>query len=205
AISVNVNPTSTTVTSGTAQQFSASVSGTSNTSVIWATTSGSISTSGVLMAPSVSAPTYVTVTVKSAVRPDAKAFATVTVNPQTSTPPAVSVSVAPGTALVQPLGTVQFSASVSGSSNTGVTWRAGFGSINASGVYTAPSSGVTDTVIATSQADPTKAASATVTVQALGGQGSGGGTVPVNPSANAYCTSSGTWSGGTTDGPANLP
>ena len=208
-ISVSLNPTNASLSSGGTQQFAATVSGTSNTSVVWSTTGGSISSTGMLTAPSVSSSTSVTVTAKSAALLDAKAYATVTVTPTAPPPATVSVSVAPGTAVVQTQGTVQFSASVGGSSNTSVTWKAGFGTINSSGLYTAPSTGGADTVIATSQADPTKAASATVTVQAptsqsTGGSSSGSGGTP-NPSANAYCTPSGTWSGATTDGPANLP
>ncbi|HWH57843.1 MAG TPA: putative Ig domain-containing protein [Terriglobales bacterium] len=210
SITVSLNPTSATITSGGTQQFLAAVSGTSNTSVIWSASAGSISTNGLLTAPSVSASTSVTITAKSAVHPDSKAYATVAVNPSTSspTPTSVSVNVTPGSAVVQTSGTVQFSASVSGSTNTGVTWKAGLGTINSSGLYTAPTSGGTDTVIATSQADTTKAASATVTVQSSTSQNTGGGSgtsTPPNPAANAYCSSSGTWTGATTDGPASLP
>jgi len=203
-ITVSLNPTSATLTSGGTQQFAASVSGTSNTSIVWSTSAGSISSTGLLTAPSVSNSTAVTITAKSAALLDAKAYATVTVSPSTTTPSTVSVSVTPGTAVVQTSANVQFNASVSGSTNTAVTWKAGFGSISSSGLYTAPSSGGTDTVIATSQADPTKAASATVTVQAAS-TNNGGTSTPPNPAANAYCSSSGTWTGATTDGPASLP
>lgn len=208
-ITVSVNPTSATVTSGGTQQFLATVSGTSNTSVLWSTSAGSISSGGLLTAPSVSTSTTVTVTAKSAVHPDSKAYASVGVSPSTTPPPPapVSVNVTPGSAVVQTGGTAQFSASVSGSTNTAVTWTAGLGSISSSGLYTAPSTGGTDTVIATSLADPTKAASATVTIQSASGQNTGGGSTggTPNPSGNAYCSPSGTWSGATTDGPASLP
>src|SRR6185437_8745201 len=119
SITVSLNPTSATITSGGTQQFLAAVSGTSNTSVIWSASAGSISTNGLLTAPSVSASTSVTITAKSAVHPDSKAYATVAVNPSTSspTPTSVSVNVTPGSAVVQTSGTVQFSASVSGSTN----------------------------------------------------------------------------------------
>jgi len=206
-VSVSLNPTSATVTAGSTQQFSATVSGTSNTSVVWSASAGSISSTGLLTAPSVSAPTPVTVTAKSAALLDAKAYASVTVNPSTSTPATVSVSVTPASTVVQTSATVQFSASVSGSTNTAVTWTAGLGSISSSGLYTAPATGGADTVIATSQADPTKAASATVTIQSASSQNTGGGTgggTP-NPASNAYCSPSGTWSGPATDGPANMP
>jgi fibronectin type 3 domain-containing protein len=62
----------------------------------------------------------------------------------------------------------QFAATVSGSSNTGVTWAItqGTGTITQSGIYTAPQAVETDVVTATSQADSTKSASATITVAA---------------------------------------
>ena len=63
----------------------------------------------------------------------------------------------------------QFTATVSGTSNTGVTWSAAAGSVNASGVYTAPAvtTQTNVTVTATSNADSSKSASATVTVDPL--------------------------------------
>jgi Putative Ig domain len=217
-ISVQISPTSSSLNSGGTQQFSATVSGTSSTGVSWLTTAGTISSSGLFTAPTVSTTSTVTVTARSVVSGDSRASALVTVTPSnqptpvptpTPTPiPTVAVTVSPTTSVVQTGTTIHFSASVSGSSNTSVTWTAGLGTISASGSYTAPSSAGTDTVIATSQADPTKAASATVTVQssAANNQGGGGGTTPtVNAGGNAYCTLSGTWSGATTDGPANLP
>jgi fibronectin type 3 domain-containing protein len=62
----------------------------------------------------------------------------------------------------------QFAATVSGSSNTAVTWAVtqGTGTITQSGVYTAPQVVETDIVKVTSQADSTKSATATITVAA---------------------------------------
>jgi hypothetical protein len=66
----------------------------------------------------------------------------------------------------------QFTATVSGTSNTGVTWSAAAGSVNASGLYTAPAvtTQTNVTVTATSNADSSKSASATVTVNPLSTQ-----------------------------------
>ena len=60
----------------------------------------------------------------------------------------------------------QFTATVSGTSNTGVTWSAAAGSIDASGLYTAPAVNTQTNVMvtATSNADSSKSASATITV-----------------------------------------
>ena len=89
--------------------------------------------------------------------------------------PAVIVTISPTTATVRVNRTRQFTASVQNTSNTAVTWKvngisggnATIGTISASGLYRAPGSvpspsGVT--VIATSVADPTKTASASVTI-----------------------------------------
>ncbi len=86
----------------------------------------------------------------------------------------VSVSVTPTTASVVAgsTATQQFAATVQGSSNTAVTWAvvAGpsstAGTISSAGLYTPPSQAGTNTVIATSVADTTKSANATVTVTA---------------------------------------
>jgi autotransporter family porin len=91
-----------------------------------------------------------------------------TVNFTVSAPsqPAVSVSISPGSASVQAGSTQQFTATVTGATNTAVTWAATSGTITTSGLYTAPSTAGTYTVTATSQQDTTKNASATVTVTA---------------------------------------
>lgn len=62
--------------------------------------------------------------------------------------------------------TFTFSATVSGSSNTAVTWSlTGVGTIDPnSGLYTAPATTGTATITASSTADPTESASATVTI-----------------------------------------
>ena len=80
----------------------------------------------------------------------------------------ISISVSPTTITVPANQSQQFAANVTGTSNTAVTWTVSVGSaISQTGLYTAPPS-IPDppkaTVTATSQADPTKSASATVTV-----------------------------------------
>jgi polysaccharide biosynthesis protein PslG len=60
-----------------------------------------------------------------------------------------------------------FTASVQGTStNKAVTWKAALGTITSAGLYTAPSKAGTDTVTATSNADPTKSGSTVVKVTA---------------------------------------
>jgi hypothetical protein len=81
----------------------------------------------------------------------------------------VSVSVSPTSAsLVPTVGTQAFQATVTGTADTTVTWSVqeglSGGSVSAGGLYTAPSGTGTFHVVAKSNADTTKTASATVTV-----------------------------------------
>jgi hypothetical protein len=80
AISVSVSPSTATVASGGTQQFSAQVTNTSNTAVTWSATSGTVSTTGLFTAPTVTATKSVTVTATSAADNAKSASATVTVN-----------------------------------------------------------------------------------------------------------------------------
>jgi hypothetical protein len=83
-----------------------------------------------------------------------------------TSPPSVNVSISPSSVTLQAGGTQQFTATVTGTTNTSVSWSATCGTISASGFYTAPSSAMNCTVTATSVADSTKSASASVTVTA---------------------------------------
>jgi fibronectin type 3 domain-containing protein len=76
-----------------------------------------------------------------------------------------SVTVNPEVASSLTSGTLPFTATVQGTTtNKGVTWKAAMGSITSSGSYTAPAKAGTDTVTATSIADPTKSGTASVKV-----------------------------------------
>lgn len=179
AVSVAISPVTASVQTGLTQLFTATVSNTSNTAVTWQvggttggnSTVGTISTGGLYTAPAaVPSPAAVTVTVISQADNTKSASATVTV-----TAPPVSVSISPTTASVATGANQQFTATVTGTANTAVTWQVNgttggdttHGTISASGLYTAPAavpSPATVTVAAVSQADATKSASATVTV-----------------------------------------
>ncbi len=83
----------------------------------------------------------------------------------------VGITLAPGSATLNPSQTQQFTASITGTPNTAVTWSLSpsLGSISSSGLYTAPatiSSSQNITVTATSAANPSKQASATVALSA---------------------------------------
>lgn len=94
--------------------------------------------------------------------------------------PSVTVTVSPTTATIPVSGTQQFTATVTNTSNTGVTWsvdgimggNSSVGTVSTSGLYQAPSTSGNHTVTATSVADTTKSASAAVTVGSGGPQGS---------------------------------
>lgn len=92
----------------------------------------------------------------------------------TPTPASVAVKVAAASSSVYATGTDQFTATVTGNSNTAVTWSVKEGSpggtISASGLYKAPATAGTYHVIATSQADTSAQSSAypvTVTMPAV--------------------------------------
>lgn len=79
----------------------------------------------------------------------------------------VAISVSPSSASLDQGTTQQFTATVTGSSNHAVTWsmqEASGGTITNAGMYTSPATTGTFHIIATSQADPTKTAMATVTI-----------------------------------------
>ena len=88
----------------------------------------------------------------------------------TELPRAVGISMSPSSANLYSSQTQQLNATVSGSSNTSVTWSitpAGAGSVSANGLYTTPTAIPTQqtiTVTAASVADSTKSASASITL-----------------------------------------
>jgi hypothetical protein len=135
-----------------------------STSTVTADTSGNYSFSGLTngtysVTPSKSgysfSPTVQTETINGAAITD--------VNFTVSAASSVAITISPTSASLTTGGTQQFTATVTGSSNTNVTWSVTGGKIS-SGLYTAPSTAGTYTVTATAVADTTKSASATVTV-----------------------------------------
>jgi PKD repeat protein len=167
-ISVAVSPMLATASSGGTQQFTATVANTANQAVTWTATAGTISGAGLFTAPGVTTNTTVTVTASSVAAPSKTASATVTILP--SAPQVVSVTVSPTLASVFSGGTRQFTATVGNSTNQAVTWTATAGTVSSAGLFTAPVVSVNSTITltASSAADPSKMANATVTVQAPG-------------------------------------
>jgi chitinase len=80
----------------------------------------------------------------------------------------VGISIMQGNVTISPSSTYQFRTLVTGTTDKTVTWsvkETSCGSVDGSGLYTAPGSAATCTVIAASQADTSKTASAVATVQ----------------------------------------
>ena len=82
SIKVGVSPTSATLLSNQTQLFTATVSGTSHTGVIWSATAGSVDGNGLYTAPKVKAQTNVVVTATSTADPTKSGTAGVTVAPE---------------------------------------------------------------------------------------------------------------------------
>ena len=178
---VSMSPTSASVPAASLQTFTATVTGTSNTAVTWSLSGagcsgsacGALTTNGlsaVYTAPSAApSPASVSVIATSAADSSQSASAAVTVVSS------IVVTVSPTSISVPTGATQQFSASVTGTSTTGVTWTVQgsgcsgttCGAINSSGLYTAPStppSPATVTVTAASVADPSQTNSAFVSI-----------------------------------------
>jgi hypothetical protein len=163
-INVTISPATASLTPGQQQTFVANVSN-STMGVKWSATSvGTIDQTGQYTAVN---PGTGTVTATSVEDPTKSASASVTV---TSVPPTggVAVTVSPSSMIVSVGGKQQFTANVTGST-AGVTWTAtgAVGTVDSKGLFTATKAGQ-GVVKATSVTDPTKSASASVTVTKSG-------------------------------------
>lgn len=163
AITVLVSPATAKVLMGGTQPFTATVSGSSNKAVNWSVqegaAGGSITSAGLYTAPPVPGTYHVVASSQADATKSAAAIITV---------PPFSVAISPSTTTVDEGGAQIFTATVIGSVNTAVNWSvqegAVGGTITNAGLYTAPLVPGICHVVATSQADSTKDATATVTV-----------------------------------------
>jgi hypothetical protein len=171
----SVAAASPTVLLGNTVQFSATVTGTSNTTVTWSvggSGTGSINAAGLYTAPGdLPSPTTVNITATSQADSSKSSTASITVASD------VVLTLATAPPSVPTSGTLQFAAVISSSGHPdptvvwGINAVAGgngtVGTVSATGVYTAPPnvpSPFTVTVSATSAADPTKSATAAVVI-----------------------------------------
>jgi hypothetical protein len=163
SVAISISPATAMVNIGQTQQFSATVTGSSNAAVSWSVnvlpypaSSGNVSDTGLYTAP-MTAGTY-QVYVTSLADPSKVAHATVT----------VPISISPLTATVLPGTTRQFTAKVVGLASANVTWSvvAGTtaGTISSSGLYTATTTAGACKVRATAVADTSRFAEAAITV-----------------------------------------
>jgi hypothetical protein len=86
AISVSASPANVTVVSGKTRQFTAIVSNSSNTTVTWSATAGTIDPAGLFTAPAVDSTTQINVTATSRADSGKSATVALTVNPAASVP-----------------------------------------------------------------------------------------------------------------------
>jgi hypothetical protein len=165
-VTVLLAPSTANLTTQQTQQFTATVMGSTNQVVTWnvveGAIGGTITSTGLYTAPAVTSTQVFHVSATPDANPAKVVQATVTVAP------GVGVQVTPLAVTLQPAATQQFTASVTGSSNTAVTWSiqegAGGGTVSTTGLYTAPSASGTYHVVAASAADNTKRGVATVIV-----------------------------------------
>jgi hypothetical protein len=180
SIFVSVTPNPVNVTVSTQQQFTATVTGSTNQSVTWLvngtvggnSTVGTISTTGLFTAPAtipVPPPVTVTAVANADGTSSGSAQATIVAGGEVK----VVVSSNPTVSEVYTTTTQPFIATVTGTTNTAVTWQvngvtdgnATVGTISSAGLYTAPANVPTPATVivkAISQAD--SAASGTVSV-----------------------------------------
>jgi len=183
SVAISVSPSSSTVTVGSSQQFTATMTGSANNAVTWSLSGqgcgggacGTISGGGLYTAPSsVPSPATLQLIVTSVADPTKTASASVTLVAAA----AVLLSISPTSASVTTASVDSFTATVSGTSNTAVAWSltgagcsgSSCGTLStslSSAVYQAPivaPSPATVKVMATSMADPSKSAWADVTI-----------------------------------------
>ena len=162
-VEVAVTPSGVVLQAGEQYQFNANVTGHDNTSVQWSTNNGLIDATGLYTAPS--APGNYQVTATSIVNPAKSGSVTVTVESDNE-----DISVVMGNTHLNRLyvgNTTRFTASVTGTTNTGINWsivEPDGGTISNTGLYTPPDKAGTYQIVATSAADPTKFAAASVRV-----------------------------------------
>jgi hypothetical protein len=171
ALVVSVNPKSYSLDAGMTETVSATVTHHTNTALTWSMSGtgctgaacGTLdSNTGLFTAPAlVPNPATVTVTATSVADPTKSDTCTMTLVP-------LLISVSPTTATLGGGQTRQFTATITHYANTTVTWSiSGLGAVSNTGLYTAPAvvtNQTTATVKATSAADPTRSASATLTL-----------------------------------------
>jgi hypothetical protein len=204
-VTIQLTPSSLTLGPSAQQHFTAAVAGSNNVNVTWSVDSsgvgnsstGTITGTGLYTAPQLSGTHSVTAT--SVADTTKSATATVTVRG--------IVSITPTTVGLNPGATQQFSVTVQGQSNPVVTWsvdginggNSSVGTINAQGLYTAPSQIGDHTIAANVTTAGSGAAAAAVTVLSLSISPAGtllapGGSQQFSANIQGVATTGVTWS-----------
>ena len=178
-VGVSVSPPNGNVLIGMGMQFSATVSNATNSAVMWSVdgipggnpADGTVSSSGMYVAPQVLPQSAEVVAATSVSDPTKSGTASITITSD------VGILVSPANATVVAGGQQQFAAVISSAGNPSksVTWSvngvtggtAALGTISASGLFIAPqtiTNPLSVTVQARSDADPNKAATAAVSI-----------------------------------------
>jgi hypothetical protein len=166
-----VTPSTVSLEINQSQQFTATVSGSSNQALNWTlspsgSASGSVTSAGLYTAPStIPSALAVTITATSAANSAASSSASISLVPDTLSITPTAVNLGAGQSQ-------QFTATVTGATNTVVTWSMSptFGTLSSGGYYTAPAtvtSAQTVVITATSEADPSLKKSVSIVVGPL--------------------------------------
>ena len=165
SVGISIDPSSVSLLTGQSQVFTATVAGSEDASVSWEASCGSVeatATSADYTAPADAGTCELTAT--SHADPTKTATATIIVT-------AVGISIEPEAASLAQGQRQSFTATVAGTSNVAVSWEASCGSVEGTGAtveYTAPNEAGTCQLTASSEADPTKRATAIITVSGIG-------------------------------------
>lgn len=158
-VNVFVSPGAIRLPYNTTQQFTAAVFGTANPAVDWSATGGTISAAGLYTANEAGS---WEVRATSKANPTKSATAKVDVYTSLSN---VTLVVSPKSAAIAKGSSIQLKAVVSGTTDTSVDWSATGGTVSADGLFTGSEVGQWE-ITATSRADATKSASASIRVAA---------------------------------------
>ena len=181
ASAVSISPQKAAMNAGNSLEFTATSTGPATTDLEWLangviqsnSASGTISRSGLYTAAqTVPSGSSVVITARSKADLSDSASANVTLLPMPAT---VTVSISPPKATVQPGQSQQFTATVTGTDHTGITWlvndteggSSATGTISSTGVYSAPQTvpaASSVTMIAKSSYSPTSVANAVVRI-----------------------------------------
>ncbi|MFZ0663552.1 MAG: alkaline phosphatase family protein [Acidobacteriaceae bacterium] len=165
AVSPACTPSAVTVNATSECNATIQGTGTYSPTVTWSASAGTIDPSGLFTAPASAGTVIVTATSTQDTSKSGTAMVTVQSTSPTTTITSVSVTCNPSSLATG--ATSQCSATIEGTGtySSTVTWYASAGTIDPSGLFTAPASAGTVIVTATSTQDTSQSGTATVTVQ----------------------------------------